>query len=388
MPNTHAKPGKLSAAKRRHAEKTTSSPHVVAGRQTLLLVPEIFSSEGGIPRICQLYLRALCDLAGPNDQIRLIALNDDFFCDEDLQRVTGGRLTEAIACGKNKARFIATTLRLSRKTDHIVCAHVAQLPTALAARTVNPRLRYDLIAHGIEVWRPIALVERIALRKARHVFCVSDYTRRQLLHRCPLPAGKAVVLANALDPAFPIAAEAPPAPVGPPTIVLVARLNRADREKGFESMIQAMPAVREAIPTARLQIIGRGDALTELVELSRHQGTEDCVDFLGYVDDARMREALRDCTLFALPSGKEGFGLVYIEAMASGRPCLGARAGGVPEVITPETGVLVELGNVASLAGACVAALNKKWNASASLARAHHFSYPVFKERLRHLLPA
>jgi glycosyltransferase involved in cell wall biosynthesis len=96
---------------------------------------------------------------------------------------------------------------------------------------------------------------------------------------------------------------------------------------------------------------------------------------------------LRTCRLFALPSKKEGFGLVFLEAMAHGRPCLGARAGGIPEVITPDTGVLADYGDVPAIAAACIAALQRDWHEPTILARAQAFSYSPFKARLASLLP-
>ena len=354
----------------------------------LLLAPEIFSSEGGIPRILQLYLRAICDLAGPEDEIRLVALNDSEFRDDDLQRVTGGRLTEACACGRDKTRFIKATLRFGRKSDRIICGHIAQLPIALAARAINWRLRYDLIAHGVEVWRPLTIPIRLALRGVRQVWCVSDYTRRELLSRCRLPATRTLVLPNALDPVFAITASGPRESGAPPVILLVSRLTRDDQDKGFEDLIRAMPAVLGEIPNTRLHIIGRGNMVHELQALAAEIGVESAVRFLGYLDDNRMTAEMRACTIFALPSKKEGFGLVFIEAMACGKPCLGARAGGIPEVITAETGVLAEHGDVTGIAAACVQALRKPWDEQAILDRARSFAYPQFKERLRIALSA
>ena len=112
------------------------------------------------------------------------------------------------------------------------------------------------------------------------------------------------------------------------------------------------------------------------------------MELLGYVDDARLAAELRACRLFALPSKKEGFGLVFLEAMAHGRPCLGARAGGIPEVITPETGALVGYGDVPALAAACAAALRRDWDEAAILARARQFSYSPFRAQLASLLAA
>ncbi len=107
-------------------------------------------------------------------------------------------------------------------------------------------------------------------------------------------------------------------------------------------------------------------------------------------DEKKKKEIaeLRTCRLFALPSKKEGFGLVFLEAMAHGRPCLGASAGGIPEVITPETGVLTAYGDVPGLAAGCIAALQRDWDEAAILARARHFSYSQFRSQLASLLPA
>jgi glycosyltransferase involved in cell wall biosynthesis len=147
-----------------------------------------------------------------------------------------------------------------------------------------------------------------------------------------------------------------------------------------------MPAIRAAIPGARLRIVGRGDDLARLQTLRHQLGLADAVEFLGYVPDRRLTEELRTCRLFALPSKKEGFGLVFLEAMAHGRPCLGARAGGVPEVITPDTGVLVEYGDVPAIASAAISALQRTWDEAAILRRAKEFSYSPFKARLAKLI--
>jgi asparagine synthase (glutamine-hydrolysing) len=356
-------------------------PEPLDGR-TLLMVPEIFASEGGIPRIVRAYLRALTELAAPGEPTRLLALNDPAIAPADAVG-----LDAAIGCGRDKRAFVRTALRLARGCERVVCGHVAQLPVAWLARRFNRRLRYYLVAHGIEVWRPFSTAERLALRGAERIFCVSDFTRRELLRHCPLPPGRAVVLPNALDPSFAIAPGAPLASC-PPVILCVTRLTQADRYKGVEHLIAALPAVRAAVPGATLRIVGRGDDVDFLRGLAHRLDLKSAVEFLGFVDDARLAAELAACRLFALPSKKEGFGLVFLEAMARGRPCLGARAGGVPEVITPETGTLVEYGDVPALAAACADALRREWDEAAILARARAFSYSPFKTRLASLLTA
>jgi phosphatidyl-myo-inositol dimannoside synthase len=317
----------------------------------------------------------------------LLALNDATVPPADLLRCGNGQIDASAACNRNKVKFVREALRMSRGCDEIVCGHVFMLPVAWMARRLNPQLRYHLVAHGIDVWRRFTVAERVALRGATTIFCVSDYTRRELLKNCPLPEGRAVVLPNALDPTFEIAAGRPLAQCEP-VILLVTRLTYNDRYKGVEHMIGAMPAIRQAMPAARLRIVGRGDDLPRLRALSEKLGVSDAIDFLGYLPDVALEREFHACRLFALPSKKEGFGLVFLEAMAQGRPCLGVRAGGVPEVITPDTGVLVDYGDVAGIAAASVAALQRAWNEEAILDRARHFAYAPFKERLRPFLVA
>jgi len=351
----------------------------------LLLAPEIFSSEGGIPRILQLYLRVLGEHAREADEVRLISLNDARFKSQNLSAATPRPLTEACACNRNKLKFVWATFIFGRKSNLIVCGHLAQLPVAWFVSFFKPGLRYDLVAHGIEIWRHYGPLKRLALRRVRYVYCVSEYTRNELLNRCPLPAARAIVLPNALDPLFPVTSGSP-LPATPPVILLVSRLTHVDYGKGYADMIRAMPAVLARLPASRLRIIGRGNALADLQALVTSLGIQASVDFLGYADDQQMIAELRTCRLFALPSNKEGFGLVFIEAMSCGRPCLGARAGGAPEVITEQTGVLTEPGDIPGIAAAAIDALTRDWDEEAILERARTFTYPQFQKRLTGLL--
>jgi phosphatidylinositol alpha-1,6-mannosyltransferase len=347
----------------------------------------MFASDGGIARILRLYLMALCELSNKGDAVRFLSLNDRFVDSSDLRRYSDDSLVEWEACSGRKLRFICSALRMGKASDRIICGHVAQLPVAWLVSKLKPGLEYFLVAHGIEVWRPFTFIERRALMGARCVFCVSDFTRRRLLERCALAPEKVAVLHNALDPHLdPVSAAA--AMNGPPVILSVSRLSVADSYKGIGHLIEAMPAVRHAVPDARLRIVGRGDGLPGLQASARRLRLEGAVEFTGYRSDGELRGDFEGCRLFALPSEKEGFCLVYLEAMAHGRPSLGARSGGVPEVITEETGVLVEYGDVPGIAAAIVAALRREWCVESLLERARSFSFPIFKERLASLLRA
>ena len=336
-------------------------------------------------RILQLYLKALCELSQDGDSVQLVSLNDRSVDPETIRNCANSRLTEWAFCGRNKLKFCYHAFRLGLKADRIICGHVGQLPIAWLISLVRPRASYYLVAHGIEVWRPFSWVERKALRAMRCAWCVSAYTKGKLFEHCALRPDQAAVLPNALDPKLAAGPVKPSLPL-PPVILSITRLTISDNYKGIEHLVSAMPAVRAAVPSARLRVVGRGDALPGLRALALRIGLEDAVEFTGYLTDREVSDELDRCRLFALPSEKEGFGLVYLEAMAHGRPCLGARAGGVPEVITEQTGILVDYGDVPCIAAAAIAALNRNWDTEALLARARDFSYPRFKSLLGELL--
>ena len=354
----------------------------------MLLCPELFARESGIQRILRLYLKALCETAGDGGTVDLVVLNDLDFPASKMAAYSNDHLALRLACGGSKTQFLWNAVHGASDVDRLVCGHLGQLVAAWLARCFNRRLDYYLVAHGIEVWRTYSALERIALRRARRILCVSEFTRREMQRRIDLPEERFQVVPNALDPFF---ANDPPAGVsseGPPVILSVARLDPRERYKGVDHLIEALPAVRLAVPGVRLRVIGSGGDLQRLSELAGKKGVSDAVEFSGFVDDQQLREAYRDCTLFALPSYAEGFGIVYLEAMARGKPCLGARAGAVPEIIDQASGVLAGYGNVPDITNQLVWALQQHWDSDAIKAHAAQFSYPVFKMRLEQALKA
>ncbi len=351
----------------------------------LLLSPELFLHEGGIARIMRLYLKALCELAGPQGRVDSLVLNDRPTAEPRLPRYSNDRLGEHVGCDRRKLAFVRHTLRLSRRADTLVCSHLHQLPIAWLAQRFRPALKYYLVAHGIEVWRPYSHLERIALRGATRILCVSEYTRRQMLRFCPeLRAENLVVVPNTLDPHFApeLNNRLSSAPFAVPRILTVGRLTTSDTYKGFDTLVEAMPAVRQEYPTARLRVVGTGDDEPRLAQLSRDLGVAGSIDFLGPISDEALRAEYAACDIFALPSRKEGFGLVYLEAMTYGKPCVAARAGGAPEVVTAEVGELVDYGNVPALAAAIGSLVRHPRDSEIVRHHADTFAFSAFQRRL------
>jgi glycosyltransferase involved in cell wall biosynthesis len=138
-----------------------------------------------------------------------------------------------------------------------------------------------------------------------------------------------------------------------PTILSVARQYP---RKNTRLLIDAMPAIRAAIPEVRLRVVGGGPMLPNLQEQAIRLGVDESVEFVGEVNsDNAVRREFFLADVFCLPSLQEGFGIVFLEAMAAGLPIVAARAAAVPEVIPHgEVAMLVPPGDSESLAGAVV----------------------------------
>jgi glycosyltransferase involved in cell wall biosynthesis len=216
------------------------------------------------------------------------------------------------------------------------------------------RVPYVVVAHGEEVWTRLPAPQRLALRRAAAVISVSAHTKGRLCEAQGVAPEKVVVVPLALEPSsMPAAA---PLPDGPLRLLSVARLEQGFEDKGVDDVIRAMPAVLRELPEVTYSVVGAGSDVPRLRELARSSGVEAAVDFAGALDHQALLDAYRACTAFVLPSRREGFGLVFLEAMAVGRPVIAADAGGAPEVVIDgETGVLVD--DTALLADAIVSLL-------------------------------
>jgi glycosyltransferase involved in cell wall biosynthesis len=131
-------------------------------------------------------------------------------------------------------------------------------------------------------------------------------------------------------------------PLGEQVVLIVSRLASGERYKGHDQLIAVLPAIRQEVPTAQLVIAGDGDDCERLMALARGSGAGTAVLFPGFLPPDRLAALYAQCRLFAMPSRGEGFGLVYLEAMHFGKPCVASTADGGSEVVVDGlTGLLV-----------------------------------------------
>jgi phosphatidylinositol alpha-1,6-mannosyltransferase len=170
-------------------------------------------------------------------------------------------------------------------------------------------------------------------------------------------AKKVRVLPWALDPQFEslaVNAATSPAPAGFPkgrVILTVGRWRTDERYKGTDTLITALPRLLMNWPDLQLVAVGEGNDRDWLEDMVKESGVSRHVHFLSKLSYAELAACYGHCEVFAMPSRGEGFGLVYLEAMACGKPVIGGAHGGAPEVIDDgRTGYLVQHGDAVQLA--------------------------------------
>lgn len=255
-----------------------------------------------------------------------------------------------------RAVFFLRSLVAIWKSDILLLGHINLLPIAFVAKLLRPRLKTLLFVHGIEVWglqefRRKRFYEPWVLRRSvSRVAAVSRYTADALCKNFCYPQSRITILPNAVDPA-------PTSVVvercGPPSLLTVSRLSAGEKKKNVDKIIYALATLIADHPTLTLEIIGDGELLRELMSLAEKLGLGERVRFLGRVSDADLEAAYRRASIFVLPSAKEGFGIVFLEAWQQGLAVVGALAAATPEVVQNEIdGLLVDPQNPAALAQA------------------------------------
>jgi glycosyltransferase involved in cell wall biosynthesis len=228
---------------------------------------------------------------------------------------------------------------------------------------------YWTVAHGVEAWNIQQPAVQRALRHANRILAVSHYTRDRLLKEQNLDPNKISVLPNTFEPErFAIAAKptyllnrhslTPEQPV----LLTVSRLSHSESYKGYNKVLEALPQIRDSIPNIRYIIVGQGDDRPRLEQFIHEHQLQNCVTLAGFIPDAELGDYYHLCDVFAMPSKGEGFGIVYLEALACGKPTVGGNQDGAIDALCQgELGALVDPDDIGAIAQTLIAIVQKKY---------------------------
>jgi phosphatidyl-myo-inositol dimannoside synthase len=229
---------------------------------------------------------------------------------------------------------------MRRKPGVILSSHVVTGPAAIAVGCLlgRPVVQY---VHAQELIHRDRLARHV-LTRSDAIVAVSRYSRK-LAENCGGRRDRIHIVHPGVD-----CAPTPPEPAFErSTIVVVGRL--AERYKGHDMLLRALPLVRERLADANLHVVGDGPLRPELERLARQLGVDSATTFHGALADGQRDSLLRECSVFAMPSrleasgAGEGFGIVYVEAGAQGLPVVAGNVGGALDAVADgETGLLVD----------------------------------------------
>ncbi|HVM75892.1 MAG TPA: glycosyltransferase family 4 protein [Candidatus Saccharimonadales bacterium] len=332
-------------------------PRAVCHAQPVLigLFPEL-DAPGGIQRAGRHLAFLLSEFAKSKDlEYRLLSLNDS----QDLHRLrVGEREFVFTGAARSKAGFVVAALKAARRRPKLVlAAHPNLAPIVRGMRVLAPGTKSIVCTHGVEVWEPLSRNRRKALQRATLVLAPSRATADFVISLQGVAAERVRVLPWALDPDFEtrlvgIGLAQLPADFPKGRVILaVGRWLATERYKGMDTLIQAMPRLLLRWPDVQLAIVGSGDDRDWLENIAKVSGVQRHVHLLSGISYAELSACYAAAEIFALPSRGEGFGFVYLEAMARAKPVIGGAHGGAPEVIRDgDTGYLVSHGDVMQLA--------------------------------------
>jgi phosphatidyl-myo-inositol dimannoside synthase len=372
----------------RHKRVGTIQGH--SNRRLLLLLPDAFEHAGGI----QMFCRTLCLAAGnwakdTGAYVSAIALNDSIAPDE---RYVAG-LENYYGAGSGKLKFVARYLRemTQHRYDWTIFAHVSLSSLAAPVKLFNPAAKICIVTYGLEVWRPLSRIHSQALRRADVVLAISDYTKNELIKHTAVPPEKIRIFPCALDPYWDIAPIRTELESIPPILLSVARLSKDDHYKGVDNVIRSLPKVLRDTGPVEYRIVGQGDDVLRLRALAQRLGVGRYVNFMGGLSDTELREQYRCCSVFILPSKEEGFGIVFLEAMAHAKPVIGGAHGGTTSVVeNGETGILLDNSDVPGIAHSITRllgdpVLREKFGRAGYRRLLDHFTFSMFEQHFSSL---
>ncbi len=265
---------------------------------------------------------------------------------------------------------VARAIRAHTRHNPRMFVHAARpLPEglpALVSRYLSPRsARYVCWAHGEDLAaaltsREHAWLARRVCRNASTMIANSKFTAG-LIGSLGVPAHRVRTVYPGVDvdrfrpDIDATAARLQLASSDGPVLLSVGRLQR---RKGHDLVIEAIALLHGEFPGLQYLIAGDGQERARLEDLARARAVQQHVRFLGGVSDDQLPSLYAACDIFLMPtrqdaSDVEGFGIVFLEAAATGKPSIGGRNGGVPEAVADgETGLLVEGTNSGELANA------------------------------------
>ena len=354
----------------------------------LALLPDAFGGHGGIALYNRDLLTALCADPRVEEVVAVVR-----WAPNPVDQTLPKELTYETAGVKGWVSYVRSTLKHClrlRRFDLVVCGHLHLIPLAsVVAHVVRAPVLLEI--YGIEAWQPTPRkVAPRLLSSIDVIIAISEHTRERFLDWSHVAAEKVKLLPNAihrqwygvgrkcedLERRYKLS--------GRSVLLTFGRLVSRQRAKGFDEVLELLPRLVKRVPNITYVIAGDGNDRGRLEQKARDLGISERVVFTGLVPESEKPALYRTADVYVMPSRGEGFGFVFLEAMACGIPVVASKVDGSREALRGgELGMLVDPDNPAEIEAAIIESLSLPKEVPAGL---DYFSFERFRERLGGIL--
>lgn len=358
-----------------------------------------FSQTGGLEKFNRCFMKAVDELSSELNYTSNAASLYDTTSNEQYYPAKNYK-----GFKQSLAKFVPATILAGMSKDVIILGHINLAVIGWVIKTIAPSKKLMVICHGIEVWQPITGIKKKMLQKADRVLAVSEYTKQQIVEKQQVSAERVSVFHNTIDPFFDYPQQFAKdsslmARYGIAdtdyVVYTLCRLSSKEQYKGYDAVIKAIGQLVAKYPQIKYLLAGKYDDVEKarLDALIAEHSLQEHVIFTGYIKDEEVTKHYQLGDVFIMPSKGEGFGIVYIEAMACGRNVIAGNADGSKDALrNGELGVILDADNVDAIAIAIADKIDNKEKYDANYAAAlqqkvvQYFGFAAYKQKLKGIL--
>lgn len=306
------------------------------------------------------------------------------------------------AFNRNKLKYTIASVWAGSKADLVILSHINLSLIGCLIRLLNPNCKIWLIAHGIEVWQPLGLWKKAIWRYCDKIICVSGFTQEKVITLHQAPLSECVILNPIPDPflAFPAHFDKPAylqeryrIKIGEKVIFTLTRISSSEHYKGYTQTLIAIGKLNNTAYPVKYILAGPYDEAEKasIIQLAAGCGLKDRFILAGYIPEDELGDHFLLADLFVLPSKKEGFGIVFAEAMAFGLPVICGNAdGSLDAVKNDRMGTAIDPDNPEALQQAIAQklgqALNTEERKNIQAECLKYFNLPGYMKQLEKLI--
>jgi phosphatidylinositol alpha-1,6-mannosyltransferase len=369
-------------------------------KKVLFLNLMAFRYTGGLEKFNRSFLKALSD-----NETQLNFISHSYsLCDIDANEQYYPNV-QYRGFGENKLKFTIASIIKAFQSDCIILGHINLAIIGFLVKLVAPSKKIVLICHGVEVWSPVSFIKMRILKSAKKILAVSSYTKAQIIKTHNIPAEKIDIFPNTIDAYFklPQSFEKSNALLNKYgfeksdfVLYTLCRVSSREQYKGYDYVIQALGQLQEKYQNIKYLVAGKYDEeeLNRLKKLVADNKLEGKVQFAGYIDDKEIIDHYQLGDVYIMPSRGEGFGIVYIEALACGSKVIAGNADGSADAVANGAlGKLVTPTSVEEIADAIEYYYNERANQTVNNKQAlqqdvvARFGFEQYKTRLANIIP-